>query len=150
MRQKPPLFGILMIAALGLAACGPIQAEEGQIYVAGEKATVTTVVDMARLEECSVPEGALAFAERKTYFVIINGSQERVRISLTEVAHTGEGCSPSGGYDFIEGKPKNAGWTLIDNPVVLKKATGLLCADSDLRELNPELNSACDNWGRTR
>lgn len=152
MRRKiTPLLGILITAAFGLAACGPVQAKEGQIYMADGEAIVTTVINMKRLDDCPVPADTLAFAERETYFGISNGSQGWDIIPLTEVAHTGPGCSsPSGLYDFIEGKPAEAGWTPIEDPEALKQAETRICGESGLRDSSSRLDEACEQWGMRR
>ena len=155
MRQKiNPLLGILAVAALGLATCGPVQAKEGQFYIARENAIITTYsldsLSFLHSTDCSVPEGALAFAERKTFVRKYFASGEWDDHPTTEVAHTGKGCSYDGSYDFIKGKPEKAGWRQIEDPEVLEQAKASLCGEHTLRELNPKLNEACNAWGRRK
>lgn len=141
----------LVVAALGLSACGPVQAKEGKIYVAGENgAEVATVIGMRRLERCSVPAGEIALAKRETYFDMSNGSAGWDRTPLTQVVHTGSGCSSRGLYDFIEKDPVEAGWTLIEDSEALKQAEARICGEPELRDLNPPLDEACKGWGIER
>lgn len=149
---KKFIYGALTAALLGLAACGPIQAKEGQIYMAGlDGAKVTTVLDMKRLFSCSVPPNTFALGERITYFAEYLGDQEWDVTPLTEVVHTGQGCSSPGGlYDFIKGKPENAGWTPIEDPEALKQAEASICEKPELRDKNPLLDKACNGWGIER
>ena len=147
MKQKiTRLFCIFTIAALGLAACAPIQAQEGQIYVSGKEATLSTVINK-RLMDCPIPPGDLAYAVRETYLGIIKNDELWDKIPLTEVAHTGPEC---GFNDFIRENPENAGWTPIEDNEALKKAKDLLCAEPKTRQLNPKLDESCNAWGRKR
>ncbi len=152
MRQKiNPLLGILMAATLGLAACGPIQAREGQIYMAGpDGAKVTTVINMTKLVTCDVPAYTFAFAKREAHLDASEGSQGWDRTLLTQVDHNGPGCSPGSSYDFIDKKPEDEGWVLIKKPETLELAREILCAKSNLRELNPKLDEMCNDNGRKK
>lgn len=141
----------LVAAAFGLAAaCAPVQAKEGKIYVADEVAEVTTVIGMRELKTCSVPADTLALGTRKTYFDMSNGSAGWDRTPLTQITHTGPGCSSRGLYDFIEEDPVAAGWTLVEDPEALEQAEARICNESGLRELNPRLDEACNQWGMRR
>jgi len=154
MNIRQTIIGNLTAVALvGLASCAPIQAKEGQIYEAGEGgAQVVTVEGMRRIIECEVPERTVAFTERETYFEISNGgSAPPTRVLLTEVAHTGPGCSAGGGYDFIAGNPEEANWTPLDPEKDFRKyekAVDTLCDEGHLRETNPRLDEQCVSWGR--
>jgi len=145
---------ILMIAALGLAGCGPVQAKEGKIYIAGEGATITTYsrdsLSFLHSTGCSVPKGTIAFPERETFVRTYFGSGQWNDHPTTEVAHTGKGCSYDGSYDFIKGKPEKAGWTLVE-PQGLEAAKDVLCTEPGPRDFSAELEEACSHsWGRTK
>lgn len=151
MKPKINLFWrLLAVGALFLGACGPIQAKEGQVYMAGENgAEVTTVINMAKLRTCNVPPGTLAYVTNTTYFG--DGNQEENNIPLEKIAHTGKKCDSSeiNSHDFIKKEPEERGWTPIKN-TELKQAKASLCKDPVLRELNPELDKMCYDRGRTK
>lgn len=145
---------ILMIAALGLAGCGPIQAKEGKIYIAGENASITTYsldsLTFLHPRKCHAQEGAFAFSERETFVRQFTGAGEYNEDRTTEVAHTAKGCSYDGSYDFIKGNPEKAGWRLVE-PQGLEAAKDALCTEPGPRDFSAELEEACSHsWGRTK
>ncbi len=142
--RKTVLYALLAIMCLVLSACGT-QAPKGTLYVSSaEKAEVVTVVNMSQIRRCTVANGSVAYASRETYFDSYIGGGNSERTLLTQIIHSGEGCSSGGSYDFIRESPGQAGWTEV-KPGTDQWFSALKTLCRTNRTKSDDLQSICAN-----